>query len=156
VNAFLLNVLLALFWAAMNGELRLANLLLGFAIGYGVLYVAQPVLGRSSYFAKVRQAAGFALFYLWELVVSSLQVAIDVATPRLAMRPAILAVPLDARSDAEITAFANLTAMTPGTLPLDVSDDRSVLYIHALYAADPEAVRRSMKGFERRVLEVLR
>jgi multicomponent Na+:H+ antiporter subunit E len=156
VNAFLLNLLLALFWAAMNGDFRPANLALGFAIGYAVLYVAQPVVGRSSYFLKVRQATGFAVFYLWELVLSTMQVAIDVATPRFAMRPAILAVPLDARTDAEITAFANLTAMTPGTLPLDVSEDRTVLYIHALYAADPEAVRRAMKGFERRVLEVLR
>jgi multicomponent Na+:H+ antiporter subunit E len=156
VNAFLLNLLLALFWAAMNGEFRPANLAFGFAIGYVILYVAQPMVGRSSYFLKVRQATEFAAFYVWELVLSTLQVAIDVATPRFSMRPAILAIPLDATTDEEITALANLTAMTPGTLPLDVSEDRTVLYIHALYASDPDAVRRAMKNFERRVLELLR
>jgi multicomponent Na+:H+ antiporter subunit E len=157
VNAFLLNLILALIWAAMTGQLRLPNVLLGFAVGYAVLYFAQPVTGRSSYFEKMRQVAGFAGFYLWELVLANLRLAHDVATPRFFIRPAVLAVPLDARTDEEITVFANLLSMTPGTLVLDVAEDRSVVYVYALYAHDPEALRQEIKqGFERRVLELLR
>jgi multicomponent Na+:H+ antiporter subunit E len=157
VNAFLLNLILALVWAAMTGRFEPLNVAFGFAIGYGILYFAQPVVGRSSYFVKVRQVGGFALFYLWELVLANLRIAHDVVTPRLFIRPAVLAVPLDARSDEEITVFANLLAMTPGTLVLDVADDRSVVYVYVLYVDDPEAARREIKeGFERRVLELLR
>jgi multicomponent Na+:H+ antiporter subunit E len=75
------------------------------------------------------------------------------------MRPGIIAIPLDARTDLEITLLANLITLTPGTLSLDVSADRRVLYVHVMYIDndDIEAVRRSIKdGFERRVLEVLR
>jgi multicomponent Na+:H+ antiporter subunit E len=60
-------------------------------------------------------------------------------------------------SDNEITMLSNLLTLTPGTLSLDVSADRKVLYVHAMYIDDVDEVRRKIKeGFERRILEVLR
>ena len=45
---------------------------------------------------------------------------------------------------------------TPGSVALDVSPDRKVLYVHVMYMTTPEAARDEIKsGFERRVLEVL-
>jgi multicomponent Na+:H+ antiporter subunit E len=86
-----------------------------------------------------------------------LRVAFDVITPSQYMRPGVVAIPLTAKTDNEITMLANLISLTPGTLSLDVSDDRSVLYIHAMYVDDPDELRHEIKaGFERRVLEVLR
>jgi multicomponent Na+:H+ antiporter subunit E len=64
---------------------------------------------------------------------------------------------LAARTDLEITLVANLVSLTPGTLSLDVSDDRRTLYVHVMFMDDIEAVRGAIKdGIERRVLEVLR
>jgi multicomponent Na+:H+ antiporter subunit E len=73
--------------------------------------------------------------------------------------PGVVAIPLDARTDAEITMLANLITLTPGSVSLDISDDRRFLYVHAMYidGGDVEAYRRSIKeGLERRVLELLR
>ncbi len=73
--------------------------------------------------------------------------------------PGVVAIPLDARTDAEITLLANLITLTPGSVSLDLSEDRRVLYVHAMYidGGDVEAYRRSVKeGLERRVLELLR
>jgi multicomponent Na+:H+ antiporter subunit E len=158
MTAFLLNVLLALAWLALTGEFTPLNFLAGFALGYAVLLIAQPVVGRrSSYFSKVRQGASFALFFLWELVLANLRVAYDVITPGFRMRPGVIAIPLDVKTDEEITMLANLITLTPGTLSLDVSADRKVLYIHAMYIDEVESVRRDIKeGFERRVMELLR
>jgi multicomponent Na+:H+ antiporter subunit E len=73
------------------------------------------------------------------------------------MRPGIVAVPLDAQTDLEITLMANLITLTPGTLSLDVSEDRHTLYVHAMFVDSPESVRDSIKnGFERRLLELIR
>ncbi len=108
----------------------------------------------------VRRSVGFlqlGALFLYELVVSSLQVAWDVITPRHLSRPGILAIPLDARTDAEITVFSNLLCLTPGTLSLDVSRDRRFLYIHAMFIDDPGKLVHALKHtFERRVLEALR
>lgn len=49
------------------------------------------------------------------------------------MKPGVIALPLSARTEMEITLVANLISLTPGTLSLDVSDDRKVLYIHAMF-----------------------
>lgn len=159
MNAFLWNILLALAWAALTGHFTPGNLLVGFALGYLVLLFAQRVIGAQSYFRKVPLVTEFTLFYLRELCLANLRVAYDVMTPRYYMRPGVIAIPLEARTDAEIALLANLITLTPGTLSLDVSADKRVLYIHAMYidGHDIEALRQKIKeGLERRVLEVLR
>jgi multicomponent Na+:H+ antiporter subunit E len=73
------------------------------------------------------------------------------------MRAAIIAIPLDAESDLEITVLANLITLTPGTLSLDVSQDRKILYIHAMHVRDVDKFRHDIKArFERRVMEVFK
>ncbi len=73
------------------------------------------------------------------------------------MRPGAVAIPLDAKTDTEITVLANLLTLTPGTLSLDVSEDRTTLYLHAMYIdEDVEVFRKGIKKLENRVLQVLR
>lgn len=98
------------------------------------------------------------LAYLaWELVLASLRIAWDVVTPRAYRAPGVVAVPLPEASEREIALVANLITFTPGSLSLDVSPDRRTLYVHSMFARDPEALRRSLQhGFVRRVLEILR
>jgi multicomponent Na+:H+ antiporter subunit E len=79
------------------------------------------------------------------------------ASPQHISRPGIIGIPLDARSDAEIMLVANLISLTPGTLSLDLSEDRRVLYIHVMFLDDIDRTRQQIKqGLERRVLEVMR
>ena len=130
---------------------------MGFVDASVSLFVSRRALGPSDYFVKVRYAISFTLFFLWELLLANLRVAYDVLTPRHHMRPRVIAIPLDARTDVEITALAYFISLTPGTLCLDVSADRRALFIHAMYAPDADALRREIKqGLERRLLELMR
>lgn len=154
---FAVNLVLALVWTAMTGRFDVANLALGFAFGYVVLFLLQRVIGRSRYFSKSIALVRFALFYAVDVVRSNVRVAFDVVTPTSRAHPGIVAVPLDARTDVEITVLANLITMTPGSLAVDVSDDRSVIYVHSMFAEDPDELVRLVKDdLERRVLELLR
>lgn len=154
---FSADLMLALAWVAMTGSFDAGGFSVGFVIGYVVLYLLQGVTGRSSYFVKVPRLLGFAGFYLFEVLRANIRVAIDVVTPGSTRSPGVVAVPLDASTDVEITLLANLITMTPGSLAIDVSDDRSVLYVHSMFLDDPEAFRQTIKDdFERRVLELLR
>lgn len=158
MRLFLLNLLLALAWGAINGSFAAVTLVAGYAIGYVVLVVARPALGPSGYYTGVWRGLGFVAFYVWELVLSSVRVAHDVLTPRLRARPGIVGLPLDATTDTEITVLANLISLTPGTLSLVVSPDRKTLYLHAMYLDDgPDALRADLKQrIERRVLGLWR
>lgn len=157
MNYFLLNIALALSWAALTARFDPANLLTGFILGYLMLLATRRVLGPTGYFGTVGRVLSFLVFFLWELLLANLRVAAEVLTPRHRMQPRVIGLRLEARTESEITLFANLISLTPGTLSLDVSTDRRTLYIHVMYAADADAVRREIKeGLERRLLAVLR
>ncbi|HZI16580.1 MAG TPA: Na+/H+ antiporter subunit E [Myxococcus sp.] len=150
------NIVLAGMWMAMT-ELSGTNLFIGFVLGYFVLWLSPGAAQRTHYFRRVGQGLRFTGFFLRELVVSTARISYDVLTPTPYMKPAVIGVPLDVETDAEIALLAIVVTLTPGSLALDVSSDRKTLYVHAMYVTDPEALRRDIKrGFERRILELLR
>jgi multicomponent Na+:H+ antiporter subunit E len=151
-------MLLALAWAALQGEFSLPSLVTGYVLGYFILLglVRGHVLATSPYIGRIHRVLGLAAFFLWELVRANFRLAVDVATPSYQMKPGIVAVPLDATRESEILLLAMLINLTPGSVALDVSPDRKVMYVHVMYIETPEAARAEIKnGFERRVLEVL-
>jgi multicomponent Na+:H+ antiporter subunit E len=157
MSAFAWNILLALIWIAVSGDFSGAGLLTGFVLGYIILGITlREVPAFAAYVRRVPKIILFAGYFLRELIRSNLRVAWDVVTPTHYMKPAVIAVPLDAKTDGEIALVANLISLTPGTLTLDVSSDRRVLYIHVMYLDDLEQVRADIKRFEARVLELLR
>lgn len=156
MNMFILNIALAVIWAALWGSPTLLMLGAGYVLGFLTLWFSAPVFGlTNSYFLRSWRIVRLILFFIYELVMSSLRVAWDVMTPGDSSTPAILEMPLDMKSDIEILLVTNLISLTPGTLSLDVSDDRKTLTFHAMYADDPQAVIDDLRnGMERLVKEV--
>lgn len=105
---------------------------------------------------RVVLALRLVALFLAELVAANAMVAWEVMTPRQSIRPGIIRVPLRARSDVEITLLANLISLIPGTLSLEVSDDRTALFVHGLHVDSPEQLRKRVGRLESRILEVLR
>ncbi len=157
MTPFSINLILAFVWAALNGGIGLPSLIVGFLLGYLVMFILQPLFGGNRYCAKLFDGAQLVLYFFYELIVSSLKVGWDVLTPIQKSKPAIVAVPLEASTDAEITVLANLVSLTPGSLSIDISDDRSHLLVHAMFVDDPELFKAEVKqGMEKRVLEAMR
>lgn len=155
MRLFLLNIGLAIAWAGINGSFSAPVLMAGFVVGYIVILLGRPVLGPSAYYTGLWRTLSFIVIYVWELVTASIRIAIDVLNPWLDVRPAVVRVPLQVRSDAEVTLLANLISLTPGTLSLDVSDDNRSLFVHAMDVDDADALRRELHDtFERRVLHL--
>lgn len=142
---------------ALTGNYTFANFLFGFILSYFMLRMIIMGSGSSKYFVILPKVIAFIFFFLWELIKANLQVAYEVMTPHYNMTPGIVRVPLDVKSNLEITVLANMITLTPGTLSLDVSDDKKVLYVHSMYIKDRESFIHGIKnGFEKRILEILR
>lgn len=154
----LANVLLALTWAALQGELSLANLAVGYVLGYLVLAaLARGGVLPSNYSKKVRAAVELAAFLFWAFIIANIRMAIDVVRSRRHLAPGIVRVPLDVRDDYEILMLVTIINLTPGTIAVDVASDRSALFLHVMHVTTPDAVRAEIKeSFERRVLELMR
>jgi multicomponent Na+:H+ antiporter subunit E len=151
------NLLLGLAWVLLSGDFSGLNLLVGLIFAYITLILIEPQLDSlKGYPARVPRFIGFIGFFLKELIQANLRVAFDIVTPPWHMKPGVIAMPLSARTEMEITMVANLISLTPGTLSLDVSDDRKVLYIHAMFLDNEEELRRNLKEMEHRALELFR
>jgi multicomponent Na+:H+ antiporter subunit E len=93
--------------------------------------------------------------FFYELGLSSMAVARAAFARDPPGTSAIVAVPLELRTDLGIAVLANLVTLTPGTCSLHVSDDRRTLYVHALDAESPEEAIASIKRtFERRIARI--
>ncbi len=150
-----LNLVLAGLWVLVTGDTGWLNIAAGAGLGFAMLWWLWPQDEDRRYFGKLPQAVAFGGFLLAELVHSSLQVAYGVLVPR-SRKPAIVCVPLDVRSDLEITLLANLITLTPGTIALGLARDRRHMLVHAMFAANDDALRRKIKhGYERRVRALL-
>lgn len=157
MNLFLLNIFLAIGFSAVLGQFNLTGFAAGFVVGYLALWLTKPLYDSTRYFRRLNGALRLIGFFVKELVVSNFRVMWDVITPRHISRPGIIGIPLDAKTDVEITLLANLISLTPGTLSIDVSDDKALLYVHVMFLDDVEETRRSIKGgLEKRLLEVMR
>ncbi|MBR9981754.1 MAG: Na+/H+ antiporter subunit E [Desulfatitalea sp.] len=157
MNLFILNIAFAAVFVTLLGGGRFGEFFFGFILGYAALWVTKPLYPETRYFQKFPKALNLTLYFLKELAVSNLKVLWDVVTPKHINRPGIIGVPLDARSDLEIFLVANLLSLTPGTLSVDVSEDRKTLFVHVMFLEDVEEARAAIKsGLERRVLEVTR
>jgi multicomponent Na+:H+ antiporter subunit E len=157
MTAFLTHLLLVFIWVTATGDVSGQNLLIGFILGYVVMVFVQRVTGQMAYTSRVWKAIVFVVYFIWELIKANIQVAYFVFMPTNRMKPGVVAIPLRAETDVEITSLSNFITLTPGSLGLDVSDDQRVLYIHALNVPNPDIVVDDVKrGLERRLLEVLR
>lgn len=94
------------------------------------------------------------LVFLREFTLSVFRVARLVMSPSMRFTPCAFHFPLTLTSDFQITLLANLITLTPGTLTVDVTDDRAALIVHAIDCPDPDAARREIAdGFERLIRE---
>ncbi len=151
---YAINLLMAIVWAAITGSASLHNLIFGFVLSTLALGLIREQINGTGYIRRVIRIASLAWLFFVELAKSALKVAVMVVSPRLDIKPGIFAFPLTVTRDFEITLLANLITLTPGTLSVDVSDDKKVLYVHAIDCADPDAARRDIaEGFERKIRE---
>lgn len=157
MNSAFLVIVLALGWAGITGNFSGLNLLFGGLVGGVAILILRYSIHQQGALRKAGKVLLLIGLFLYELLVSAVKVALVVLQPNLkaALKPAIVAVPLTVKSDAEITLLANMITLTPGTLTVDVAGDRSVLYVHVLALdSDTALIAGIANGFEARIREV--
>lgn len=156
MNFALLAIILALVWAAITANFSLSNLVLGGIVSFSVLWFIRERIAGPQLFRRFWRFSALALLFFYELLLSAVRVAILVLTPNVKshLKPAIVAFPLTAKTDVQITLLANLITLTPGTLSVDVSQDRKFIYVHAISAPDVDELIKSIaSGFEAKIME---
>ncbi|ELR70446.1 Na(+) H(+) antiporter subunit E [Fulvivirga imtechensis AK7] len=101
--------------------------------------------------SKIWFVIEMVFFFFKRFISSNIEVAHEVLTPTFYMEPAVIEVPIEVKTDHEILLLANLISMTPGTLSLDISDNKEKLYIHAMYVDNVKDFLKEIKQLEQRI-----
>lgn len=152
-----INILLAFVWLACWGDTSPEQFFIGFILSFFMIRFSENsgLMSHSSYTSKVLGIMNLLVFFTIELWKSNIRVARDILRRKPLIVPAIIGVPLSLQTDWAITLLANLITLTPGTLSLDLSKDKKILYIHTMYFDDEDKVKfiESIKdGFEKRIM----
>ena len=153
----LYNILLAFLWMTITGIVNTTNFIVGFVLSYITLWLFRSNLGHSNYFIKFYQVARLLISFAKEILVANFYIACEIVTPRYITQSAIIKYRLDAQNDLEIALLTNLITLTPGTLCMEVTEDRNYVFIHTMYHGELRDVERGIKeNIEKKLLEALR
>ena len=68
--------------------------------------------------------------FLWEMVKANVHVAYLVLHPNVPIKPGIVKIKTNLTKDAAITVLTNSITLTPGTLTVDVNEEKGEIYVH--------------------------
>jgi multicomponent Na+:H+ antiporter subunit E len=156
----LYSIALGFIWCFVHGVVNLSNFLVGAMIGPFVikpfkdLYDFREEVSYKERLKRIPKQIHYFSILIVQIIKASIVVAKIVLQPKINIKPGIIAVPIRAKTDVGITAISNTISLTPGTLTIDVSDDRSALYVHCIDIDDVKEIRDSIKDdLEEYVLE---
>ena len=153
----LLNVLLALVWMFLSHSYNPSSFIVGYFLGILILLGFRKFFNSRFYMLRVWAVIKLLFLFIKELIMANISVLKVIIKPKLDMKPGIFALKTDLKQQWEITLLANLITLTPGTLVIDVSDDNSTLYIHAMDINDVQSEINGIKNsFEKAIMEVSR
>ena len=103
---------------------------------------------------KLYYIVTFILFYLSMLVKANLIIAYDILTPSLSIKPGFIKVPLTLKSNFGMLLFSNLLSMTPGSLSIDIADDKKTMLVHVLYQTTEEKMLKELEGMQDKIKRI--
>ena len=90
--------------------------------------------------------------FIWKLILSNLDVARRVLSPKIPLNPGIVKIKTDLKGDIGKLTLANSITLTPGTLSIDVEDD--FIYVHTIdvKGKTKEEKRKNISGSFEKIL----
>jgi multicomponent Na+:H+ antiporter subunit E len=145
MSSWIYAIGLATIWVLLWGSASPANVLSGLAIGF-LLVLVVPGLRRRGGRPVIRPVAVARLTWhmLVTIVASNAALVREVLAPSDRLRTAVIGVPLPGCSDEVLTLVNNIVALSPGTMPIELTSDPVVLYVHVLHLRDLETTRRDI------------
>lgn len=156
---FVFFILLLVLWLLITFNLKTANLLVGIAASLiTMLFFGRYFVNGYHKFLEPRRYLWLLVYlivFIWECLKANFDVAYRVLHPKMPIKPGIIKIKLDLKSDMAKVMLANSITMTPGTLSVDLIGD--TLYIHWIYVStfDPEKYKQLVAGkFEKYIKRI--
>lgn len=152
-----INLIIAVMWMFLSESYTTSSFITGYILGILLLLLLYRFIPDAFYLKRVFKITGLGWLFIKELVSSNIDIVKFVYKRNPEFEPGIFALPTELTSNLEIMLLAKLTSLTPGTLSVTISHDKSHLYIHAMNIDDIDKNVRTIKNsFEKAIMEVTR
>jgi len=153
----LLNVFLAFGWMFLKGSKEADTFIIGYIIGLLLIFLTRRFFTGRFYLYRALSILKLLIIFMRELILANYAVLKSILQPNAKLTPGIFAMKTVLTTDWQITILSNLITLTPGTLVIDISEDNSTLYIHAMDISNKEETIKAIQdSFEKAILEVSR
>jgi multicomponent Na+:H+ antiporter subunit E len=145
--AFLLGI-----WLLLWGEVSIANVVSGLLVAALLLLVFPRTPSTTGFVVRPVPTLRFLLFFGREMIESVVLLSREVLSRRSRFHTGVIAVPVHGCPSALLAVVANLIALTPGTMTVQIDTDTPTLYVHVLIFRDIESVRGKIEKLNRHVV----
>jgi multicomponent Na+:H+ antiporter subunit E len=139
-SRIILFILAYIVWALLCWMPTWQDLLAGLFIAAFVAYLTGDLFPRKFGllldFKRYLLALYYVPVFLWECIKANIDVAYRVVHPDLPIKPGIVKIKTNLKSDVALTFLANSITLTPGTMCVDIDKEKGILYIHWIYVRD--------------------
>ena len=154
-----LFIIALIFWLLFTFNLTTPNIIVGIvaalatSILFGRYFVTSiyKLLQPQRYFWFII----YLIIFIWECLKANIEVAYRVLHPAMPIKPGIVKIKIDLKTDIAKTTLANSITMTPGTITVDIIDD--YIYVHWIYIStdDPKEYSHKVSGrFEKYIKKI--
>ena len=154
-----LFIIVFIFWLLLTFSLSTANIITGaVAALITTAFFGKFFIDKFYKFFQLKRYYWFIVYlfiFIWEVLKANFDVAYRVIHPALPIKPGIVKVPLEVKSDIARTMLANSITMTPGTITVDIIGDD--IFVHWIYVKSdkPEEYAREVSGkFEKYIKKI--
>ena len=154
-----LFIISLIFWLLLTFNLTIPNLIVGILAAI----ITTVIFGKYfvTHVSKLLQPHRYFWFFvylfifIWECLKANIEVAYRVLHPAMPIKPGIVKIKINLKTDIAKTTWANSITMTPGTITVDIIDD--YIYVHWIYIStdDPEEYSEKVSGrFEKYIKKI--
>lgn len=105
---------------------------------------------------KIINILTFFFFYVSKVIQANFELAYHILSPKLNMKPGILKIPVHLTNHQAILLLINLISMTPGTLTMDLAEDKRYIYVHFLFLFNEEKKVTEIKNLEMKISKLFK
>ncbi len=130
------------FWILLSGEFTFILITSGVIASLIVAYLSHDIfIGKADLKTETGRVFKFTKYVpwlLWQVIVSNVEIAYLVLSPKLLVDPQLVRFKPDVRTDLGIVTLANSITLTPGTVTIDANREEFV--IHAIWQKSAEGI----------------
>ncbi len=135
VGIFVTFCAMFLFWLLLSGILDPIHVGAGIICSAIIAFVSHDLLVTQKWDKMLRKSGRFIIYVVWELwqiLLANFDVAYRVLHPKMPIDPSVIEFDTSLRSDLAIVTLANSITLTPGTITINIDQEKGRFQVHAI------------------------